>query len=522
MTFLANLAAALGEPTPLSTAVLSLIAILPIACYLIWRASRPAPIRPPKIDGFRSRIARRLGRIDKHLVETGGRIIGTHQSGPTLRALRVFLSLVAVSGLSALLTPALGLTFAVGGFVTVLVIFRHRFRLVAAEDSEDALNPNDALAAQRSQLFFETLVACLFIPVFGGIAFAQIHQLGLGFELRPGAPSYSFVLFSIIELLKAGTLVDYYDLFSNQLPFERMTGIKHTGAWSKWPVLVYRIVLNVLMLSMIKNLYDSYARQKEDIKRIQTIIDHDEDPARRLAAIVTLERFAILGRGRALKALSDYARRKSKLERDKATAAEATASLYRVAQAVASADPNSATAIVKGLEPIGHDWYEAKMKIGRALRDHGDPSVAYSTFREIVIYHTRAGADLSQELPRVDFELGLTHRASAEKAESNATRKARYGDARDAFRSVCEKFKEAGSKVDHAIALVERAEMNVAFRKYGGNVTPPAKAEQAQAAEALEILNSNIEEVAGAERQRLLAYVSRARALLPTVPGSKP
>ena len=94
----------------------------------------------------------------------------------------------------------------------------------------------------------EVMIASAYIFVFSCIAFALIAAAGLGFQVKSEAGPFAYPLYAVIELLKAGPLVDYYDLFASQLPFDRMSDVRHADLGAKSAVLAYRIVLNLFYL----------------------------------------------------------------------------------------------------------------------------------------------------------------------------------------------------------------------------------------------------------------------------------
>ena len=148
-------------------------------------------------------------------------------------------------------------------------------------------------------------MACEFIFVFAPVAFAHIAHAGLGFEVKPEAGAFAFLIYAVIELVKAGSFIDYYDLFANQLPFDRMSDVQHAGAWAKGAVLSYRLALNLLLLAALKRLVDIAQRRAEgaDLRHIEEMLRDKEVDARPL--VERLKGFALKGRGNAAAARAD-------------------------------------------------------------------------------------------------------------------------------------------------------------------------------------------------------------------------
>jgi hypothetical protein len=109
----------------------------------------------------------------------------------------------------------------------------------------------------------------------------------------------SFLLYSLIELAKAGSIVDYYDPFASQLPFDRISDVQQEGAWAKGAVFSYRLALNLLLLAALKRLLDIAQRRAEgaDLRHIQELLRNTDVDARPL--IEQLKGFALKGRGNA-------------------------------------------------------------------------------------------------------------------------------------------------------------------------------------------------------------------------------
>jgi hypothetical protein len=71
--------------------------------------------------------------------------------------------------------------------------------------------------------------------------------------------------YTMIETLKAGSLVDYYDLFADRIGFDKITSAKNPTEWAKWVILAYRLSLNLLLLAAIKRLFDIAQRRSKGL-----------------------------------------------------------------------------------------------------------------------------------------------------------------------------------------------------------------------------------------------------------------
>jgi hypothetical protein len=203
--------------------------------------------------------------------------------------------LITQALLGALLPPAFGLSVITIGMLTIFVVFRHWSR-----DEDEALADlklEEKDIKIRGDVSFEVRAACSFILIFAPIAFAQIAEAGYGFRVRADAPPFAFFLYSLIELLKAGTMVDYYDLFSGQLPFDRISDVRHEGAWAKGAVLAYRLSINLLLLAVITRLLNIARRraQHEDLRDFAIMLA-SPDGKTQLEAVNRLKALAFEGR----------------------------------------------------------------------------------------------------------------------------------------------------------------------------------------------------------------------------------
>jgi hypothetical protein len=293
---LSELASKLNLPTPVASLISSLAALALVAVfYLVVQLLRGRGRR--KTETWFDRIIERGRAVDRAIVRTGSWVTGTRHKNPLVRRMLVVSVFTAFAVAGALLEWPWGLLGITLGVLAIFIVFRHWSR-----DEDEALAEGkfeDKDIAIRGDLSFEVMVACCFILVFAPVAFAQIADAGLGFQLKPEAAPFAFLLYALIELIKAGSLVDYYDLFADQLPFDRMSDVKQSGAWAKGAVLSYRVALSLLLLAALKRLVDIARRRAEgaDLRHIQEMLRDGGGNADDL--VDQLKRFALKGRGNA-------------------------------------------------------------------------------------------------------------------------------------------------------------------------------------------------------------------------------
>jgi len=121
------------------------------------------------------------------------------------------------------------------------------------------------------------MIACSFLLVFAPVAFSQLQVNGYGFRLlEPDAGPFTFLTYTVIETLRAGSLVTFYDLYADQLGFEKINQIKDPSNYAKGAVVACRLALSLLILAALKRLLDIARRRKEGLD-----LRHIEDSLRR-------------------------------------------------------------------------------------------------------------------------------------------------------------------------------------------------------------------------------------------------
>ena len=192
----------------------------------------------------------------------------------------------------------MGLAAITVGVLAIFVVFRHWSRDEHEALFELSIDQKDIKI--RGDLAVEVLIACSFMLVFAPIAFAQLQANDYGFELPQGAGPFTFLIYTLIETLKAGSLVAYYDLFAGQLGYEELTPVRNPSIHAKWVVLSYRLALNLLILATLKRLLDIGRRRAEglDLRHIEDML-RGQDASAHKDAVEQLKTFALAGRGNA-------------------------------------------------------------------------------------------------------------------------------------------------------------------------------------------------------------------------------
>lgn len=259
-----------ASPTPLASAVSSLILLFSLALtYALVSALTRRPKGKATGDTALGRLSLRLRSIDRDIIHGVAYVTGTRYQRRSVRILvllALFLALTAAAVFSP--WPWCFVPILVG-VLAILAVFRHWTR-----DEDEAADdvPRDKKDLPiDGDLHIEVKVAVAFLFVFAPIAFAQLQEHGYGFKVAPTAGPFTFVLFILIETVKAGAIVDYYDLWADKLGFERFSGVKEPSTWAKWVIIGYRLSLNLLILVAIKRLLDVARRRAEgrDLRHIE-------------------------------------------------------------------------------------------------------------------------------------------------------------------------------------------------------------------------------------------------------------
>jgi len=295
-----DLEAQLASPTPLASTVwsLALLAVLG-ALYLLFKLVRGK--RPPTKakDTAWDKIIGAVRAFDGALITYGTYVTGTRYDRRWVRLLILITYFTTLAIIAAFAPWPWGLLPIVLGVLSIFVVFRH---WTVDEDERFDEVPFDAKKIPiRGDLNLEVVIACAFLFVYAPSAFAQLQANGYGFQMAPSAGPFAFIIYTLLEAVKAGSLIDYYDLFAERLGFETYAGARNPTPWAKWAVIAYRLSLNLLLLAALKRLLDIARRMAEgrDLRHVEEMLLNPDEP-QQVAAVELLEDFALLrGRGAA-------------------------------------------------------------------------------------------------------------------------------------------------------------------------------------------------------------------------------
>lgn len=287
-----------SSPTPLATAISSL-AFLIIASTLFAIFSLVRPKKKANEDpGFFERILSGVRWLDRSLVDAFSWVTGTRYRHKLARVSILLIYFLVLTAGAVFLTWPFGM-LAIGlGVFSIFIVFRHWSR-----DEDEAV---DGVPFERKHIKIngnlgtEVLIAVGFLFVFAPIAFAKLQTYGTGFTLAADAGPFTFLLYTFIETVKAGSLVDYYDLYADRIGLEKIGVPSDPSNWAKATIMGYRVSLNLLVLAAIKRLIDIAKRRSDgaDLRAVEEAL-RAEDKDKQQSAIDTLQDFAMRGRGNA-------------------------------------------------------------------------------------------------------------------------------------------------------------------------------------------------------------------------------
>ncbi len=296
----------LSSPTPLTSALSSLALIGALALiyglFSVLRRDKGAETG----GGIFEHLISGVRRLDRTLVHGFSWITGTRFRKKYVRIpvlLLYFLGLVAAS---VFLPWPYGMAFVGFGVFSIFVVFRHWSR---DEDEAIAGIPFERKDIKiDGTLGAEVLVAVAFLFVFTPVAFAQLQEQGVGFTLGRDAGPFTFLIYTLIETIKAGSLVDYYDLYADRIGFEKIGAPVDPSNWAKVTIMGYRLSLNLLVLAALKRLFDIAKRRAEgaDLRAVAEAL-RQSDRDKQIEAVAKLRDFALRGRGNARDMLESVA-----------------------------------------------------------------------------------------------------------------------------------------------------------------------------------------------------------------------
>jgi tetratricopeptide (TPR) repeat protein len=287
-----------SSPTPLTSALssLALIGVLALIYGLFSALRRDKDAESD--GGIFEHIISGARRLDRTIVHGYSWITGTRFRKKYVRIpvlLLYFLGLVAASVFSPW---PYGMAFVGFGVFSIFVVFRHWSR---DEDEAIAGIPFERKDIKiDGTLGAEVLVAVAFLFVFTPVAFAQLQEEGVGFTLGQEAGPFTFLIYTLIETIKAGSLIDYYDLYADRIGFERIGAPVDPSNWAKATIMGYRLSLNLLVLAALKRLLDIAKRRAEgaDLRAVAEAL-RQPNADKQSEAVVKLRDFALRGRGNA-------------------------------------------------------------------------------------------------------------------------------------------------------------------------------------------------------------------------------
>ena len=272
-------------PTPLGTLIASLVVFggLMAVVVLSGLAVRLAPRR--ERPGLGTRLLLALRAVDRRMVRGGSLVIGTAMQHSWQRVPRLLLTFALLTaGGVALPFPAAMVSLTLG-LLAILLVFRHWSR----DETERAAVPPGSTQPPRmtvpieGDLTIEMALACGYLLFVVPLAFARLHAADMGFELTKGAGPFAFVFYMIIELLKLGTVVDYYDLFADQIAFGPLAQAQHPSAVAKYVTLGFRGVFDLIILTALKRMFEIAGRISagQDLRDVRAPLEspnEDDDP----------------------------------------------------------------------------------------------------------------------------------------------------------------------------------------------------------------------------------------------------
>lgn len=288
----------LTTPTPLASALSSLAFIVIVAIiYGFTSITRRGAAKADKPGMFEAVIAV-LRRLDRSVVHLFSRFTGTRYRKKYIRMPMLLSYFLVLTAASVFLPWPFNMGFVGFGIFSIFVVFRHWSR-----DEDEAV---ENVPFERKDIKIdgtlgaEVLLAVAFLFVFAPIAFAQLQVQGIGFSVAGDAGPFTFLLYTLIETVKAGSLIDYYDLYAERIGFERIGAPADPSSWAKATIMAYRLSLNLLVLAAIKRLLDVAKRRAEgaDLRAVTEAL-RQTDIDRQIAGITKLKDFALRGRGNA-------------------------------------------------------------------------------------------------------------------------------------------------------------------------------------------------------------------------------
>lgn len=302
----------LWRPSPTGTLIASLIlfggVMLGVTLLGVLVAGGTGQARRGR--GMLGGVVAVLRAADLWLVRRGGWLVGTRVRLPWQRGPRVLLTfaVLAAAGTALPFTPAMAALAL--GLLAVLVVFRHWSRDETARETVEGMAEPAALPAPiEGDLRLEMALACGSLLVTVPLAFARLHAAGYAFQLEETAGPFAFVFYMVIELAKLGTVVDYYDLFADQISFGHLAQAHHPHPLTRYVMLAFRVLFDVIILVALKRLFDIIRRVSSglDLRDLRAALE-SWDEADDAQALARLKGIAAGGSAEAVALLAQVAR----------------------------------------------------------------------------------------------------------------------------------------------------------------------------------------------------------------------
>lgn len=230
------------------------------------------------------------------------KLTGTHWQEKKDRILHLSMVLLCLTFMAAVLPWFYCLIAVLLGILTIFITFRHWAK--DEDETQDNVHQQYKFIPINGDLNAEILIALSFFFVFVPIAFSQMQMNGFGFEMDPRPGPFAFISYTLIETLKAGSIVDYYDIFATDIEFDKLSGVKEPTFSAKIAIMTYRVSLNIFILASIKRLIDIAKRRTDghDVRPLEDSLrkaDITASKQHHRKVIDQLKLFALRGRGNA-------------------------------------------------------------------------------------------------------------------------------------------------------------------------------------------------------------------------------
>ena len=261
-----------SSASPLASAVSSLLFLL---CLATIYAGYSVLLKKQKKSNEKTTFGRvwdAVKAVDKSVIHTYSYFTGTRYNRKLIRFSVLLCYFLGLSAASVAVPFPYNFAAILFGVLGIFVVFRHWS--IDEDEVMDNLPKDRKQLPIEGDLHIEVKIAVAFLFVLTPIAFSSLQQNGYGFKTAPDVGPFTFLLYTFIETLKAGSIVDYYDLWADGLGFDKYTGVKDPTNYAKWLIMGYRLSLNLLLLVAIKRLLDIAKRKSEgyDLRHIEEVL----------------------------------------------------------------------------------------------------------------------------------------------------------------------------------------------------------------------------------------------------------